>query len=209
MEKEIEWSYRRKATDGTMIIGHSKLDETKQYDPKVSEVRELSESGVAGYLDQGQAVKFAEPPEEKSVVFSTLLRGDDEMSEKNDYKYQELKEDLRDSERRITDDIKERERRFEESLKTFHQDSKEREERFMALAENIRKDNSELKDDIKDQISSMKEEISATRQDISNLTKHNESLATTNKWSNIATITGISAIVVAVIIALISFLVAL
>lgn len=45
--------------------------------------------------------------------------------------------------------------------------------------------------------------LNLTKQRVSNLIQYNESLATTNKWSNVATIIGISAIVVAVIAAFI------
>lgn len=67
----------------------------------------------------------------------TLFDGGGKMNN-NDWKYSELKEDLRESERRISQDIKEREERFENMLERFVNDSKEREERFMKNIEDIK-----------------------------------------------------------------------
>lgn len=118
--------------------------------------------------------------------------------------FQELKADMREREARTRDEINQREKRFEDTFKSYQQENKEREERFIQLVNEIKNDNRQFKDDIKKDIQNIREDINLTKQDISNLTKHNESLATTNKWSNITTIIGISAIAVAVIIGLLT-----
>lgn len=144
------------------------------------------------------------------LMRSYPLQGDGKMSDK----YRELKEDLRESERRISSDIREREQRFEESLKRFYQDGREREERFYKLTEEIKHNNQILREDVRHEVSLIKkdlniirEDLNVAKQEISNFTKHNESLATTNKWSNVATIIGISAIVITAIGAIISVVV--
>jgi|SRR5690625_149629 len=68
----------------------------------------------------------------------TLTEGEINMTENNDWLYTELKEDLRESERRISRDVREREERFEKMIERSINDSKEREERFMKNVEEIK-----------------------------------------------------------------------
>ncbi|WP_018934543.1 hypothetical protein [Gracilibacillus lacisalsi] len=139
----------------------------------------------------------------------------DNMENKNfDTFFKELKDDMRERESRTREEINAREERFERSLDKYHQENKEREERIHQLIteikddtkdfkNEIKEDNKEFKSDIKQEFQNLIQEFQQTQEIVSNLTKHNESIATTNKWSNIATIIGISAVVVASIIALI------
>lgn len=96
--------------------------------------------------------KTSTPPLPKGRILNkrTLVKGvDKSMSEKFDEKYAELKEDLRESERRVSHDLKEREQRlekeiirreerFEKSLEKFATDAKEREERYINNIEEIK-----------------------------------------------------------------------
>lgn len=116
-----------------------------------------------------------------------------------------ITENKRESEERLQKELRQRENRFEELSKMQYQDNKEREERYHNLAKEIKEENKDFKSDIKQDLQHIHDELSLTKNEISNLIKHNESLATTNKWSNIATIIGISTIVVSIIVALITF----
>ena len=140
----------------------------------------------------------------KEKVFSGFMetaasdlgnRGDNMKDDTLGILFDELKKDMREREARIHEEILQREKSFEETLKAYQQENKEREERIYQLIKEIQNDNKEFKNELKN-------EIHITKQEISNLTKHNQSLATTNKWANIATIIGIATISITVIIAL-------
>lgn len=151
---------------------------------------------------------MSERGSDSSVIFennttkNTSEEGDFMTNDNFELLFKELKEDMREREGRTSREIKEREERFEQSMNKYHQDNKEREERIYQLIKDIQSDNKNYKDYIKSEITSLKDDFKNTKDTVSNLTKHNESIATTNKWSNITTIIGISAIVVTAIIAL-------
>jgi len=159
-------------------------------------------------------------PEDTILETSAGKEGDGMSNELNESLYKEIKDDMREREERTRREISEREERFNSSMERYHQDNKEREERYIDLAHEIKQDTKrfkselksellELKQYVKDSNNELKEDFHDTQNTLSDLTKHNESLATTNKWSNIATIVGIGAIVVTVIIGLVTFMITL
>jgi|SRR5690625_1523533 len=142
----------------------------------------------------------------KTKEYSFPFQVGDMMSnnENFDTLFKELKDDMRERESRTRGEISEREKRFERSLDKYHEENKEREERIFQVVTDIKNDNKEIKSEMKDEFNKLIGEFKKTQEIVSNLTKHNESIATTNKWSNVATIIGISAVVVAAIIALVT-----
>ncbi|WP_263708070.1 hypothetical protein [Shouchella tritolerans] len=109
------------------------------------------------------------------------------MSEDKGYdRYSELKEDLRESERRISNSVKEREDRFVEQMNRFAQDAKEREERFLL-------DNKEREDRIN-------QKLEMLSQKFDDHAKHTETMKTQNFWGNIALFGAMLAIVITLLI---------
>ncbi|MGN8647875.1 hypothetical protein ACTNEO_04970 [Gracilibacillus sp. HCP3S3_G5_1] len=153
-------------------------------------------------------------PLDENELKSSFEVGDNMENQNFDTFFKELKDDMRERESRTREEINAREERFERSLDKYHQENKEREERIHQLIteikddtkdfkNEIKEDNKEFKSDMKQEFQNLKQDFQQTQEIISNLVKHNESIANTNKWSGIATIIGISAVVVASIVALI------
>lgn len=155
--KKFEWGVTTQDEGNVLLVDDSTLDKFSEGNhPDLKEIVRLTDLGLDGYVDGSKAYKITDP----SITASkgnvklnrvTLPKGVDSfMSDKADSQYSELKEDLRDSERRISSDFKEREQRlekeiirreerFEKSLEKFAIDAKEREERYIKNIEEVKK----------------------------------------------------------------------
>lgn len=139
---EIEWN-GEPLKDGVLYVDLKDGIQIKEGEGETA--LHLKKRGVDGYIDGNNAFKIVDPNKEKKVNklnvtdHTTIKKGGSEMSNTfDDNKYYELKEDLRESERRITQDIRDRELRFEKTMEKHSQESKEREERFMKNIEEIK-----------------------------------------------------------------------
>ncbi|SDB89428.1 hypothetical protein SAMN05421734_102252 [Pelagirhabdus alkalitolerans] len=152
--KDIEWNNKSETRDNIIVLKHLNFDSyNEEQTVEENEARGLNLTNVVGYIDDSTAIKINDDSVEQlkkdmrlttatpSSIPNGMLSGDDKMNE-DQFKYMELKEDLRESERRISNSLNEREERFEKdsvkreerfekSLEKFAIDSKEREERFM------------------------------------------------------------------------------
>lgn len=198
MKDNVTNLFEYKGIEGNQNIDLSPKTDGANLD-EIEEIIRLHRSGFANI-----PYTLNNYPYNSELSAGIINNGGEDMASDNNFGilFDELKKDMRERESRTREEISQREKRFEETLKAFQQDSKEREERIYQLINEIKSDNKDLKDEIKSEISLIRSDFTDAKQDISNLTRHNESLATTNKWSNIATIIGISAITVAIFIAL-------
>lgn len=110
------------------------------------------------------------------------------------------KQEMRDRETIILNDARERENRYREEIKAqnelFRLEAKEREERMEKMIQGITSEIKDFKSEISEDIKDVKSELQQSKQ-------HIQSMATTNKWGNVATIIALGGIVVAMIIALV------
>src|SRR5690625_3482193 len=138
---EFEWGEGVTDAEGIALINlkDDNLGNVNQSDHV--HLRQIAELGVDGYIDEERAFKIMDPTlsqktKKLSINQHTLIEGDESMNDdKSDRNYSDLKEDLRESERRISNDIYERELRFEKTIDRFMIDAKEREERYIKTAE--------------------------------------------------------------------------
>lgn len=131
---EIEWS--KNVTDKGNVVVIDRAVPSNKTKNEDEAIKRFIEQGLHGYVDGDKAIKIMDPAlsqkSKKINVFQhTLIKGDDSMDEKYDNKYSDLKEDLRESERRISNDLREREMRFEKAMDRFTVEAKEREDRYI------------------------------------------------------------------------------
>lgn len=135
--KNIEWGSRIKEKDNVIHVSHWKSENNK--DNESESLKTLTPRKPMGQNETNfYDPHIIESTNDLDLHRHTIFVGGGKMNNNNDWKYSELKEDLRESERRISQDIKEREQRFENMLERFANDSKEREERFMKNIEDIK-----------------------------------------------------------------------
>lgn len=151
---KLEWGNTAHEKENIIILnGYSPRMKTSNSGDN-TDIQKLIDNGLNGYIDGKRAFKILEPSsqainEEFILKQHTIVRGDDTMADITDNGYSELKEDIRESERRIGLDIREREQRFEreaarreerfeKSLEKFAQDAKEREERYIKSVDEIK-----------------------------------------------------------------------
>src|SRR5699024_359738 len=138
---EIHWN-GIPIESGVVVIDLEKNNQTSSELDTTAE--RLLKHNLAGYVDDKSAVKLIDPKartnkSELNITNHTLIeKGGSDMSDKTDNRYIDLKEDLRESERRISQDLRDRESRFEKSMERYSQEAKEREERFMKNIEEIK-----------------------------------------------------------------------
>lgn len=152
-ETEIKWG-KTANKKGDFIVLEQTSSDYKERNIERLKINKLHNLGVHGYIDENKAIKIYDPSHsrfKRGLNFKqhTLTKGDDGMTSNEGDKYSELKEDLRESERRISNDIREREdrferemvrreERFEKSLEKYAEDAKEREERYIKSIDEIK-----------------------------------------------------------------------
>lgn len=158
-------------------------------DPRISELREA-------YLQTA----FTYPPTSNGKEGDSMDESTNTLLNRLDKDMRDHKQEIRDRDASILSDARERELRYREEMKTqqelYLKESKEREERLERMIMGISSDLKDVKRDIKEDMREIKSEMAQT-------TKHVQSMATTNKWGNVATIIALGGIVVAMIIALV------
>jgi|SRR5699024_8459245 len=137
----IEW--KGEPLDGNSVFIDLKNEKHIIPDNHITAIQ-MKKHGIDGYVDGNNAFKVINPGNirkkgELNITSRTLTeKGGLDMSDKFDNRYHDLKEDLRESERRISQEVKDRESRFEKSMERYSQEAKEREERFMQNIEEIK-----------------------------------------------------------------------
>lgn len=150
---KLDWGKSTHEEEDVLVVDPKFLNIPEAESPKYADIRKMKTSGIAGYINGKYAVKISDPSLEDissglKLKQYTLNQGVEHMNN-NDDKYSELKEDLRDSERRIASDFKEREQRFEreanrredrfeKTIERITNEAKEREERYLNSVEEIK-----------------------------------------------------------------------
>lgn len=143
--------------------------------------------------------------------YGSQLGSEEKMSTSNNNNqfemlFTELKTDMRERESRTRSEITEREHRFEKQLEKLSQEAKEREERYMKEAsereERILKALDQVEQRVNVNLSDIKESSTRSEERIDAISKHVQSIVTTNFWGRIATIIAILGISVASVISI-------
>ncbi len=180
------------------MLSEQRKDEEYTFDFKLNHSktnRDFKQDDVIRLGEKGNAkpdIKFINDirPHIIEVDFKErrLSKGDERSMTEEHNRINDLKEDVRESERRTSQNIKEREERFERQLQSYVSDAKEREERFF-------KESKEREERIITALNKMEEKTEKSLDRI-------DTMKSQNFWGNIALFAAMLAIVITLIIQL-------
>ncbi|WP_078392065.1 hypothetical protein [Shouchella patagoniensis] len=191
MEERYKINFQQKTVDWEALL-------------KDEELSFQSHDNVIGYIDHEKAIKISKVDTAKydgALIFNRIsfekkeeadlvMAGDD-----FDQRYSELKEDFRDSERRISQSSKEREDRIDKQIDRITTDAKEREDRFNAKVDQFALDAKEREDRFNETINRIEKTVKDGEK--------NRKATTVAIWTlALTTLLGIAAMVVTVFVSL-------